>query len=284
MHASRPLLLAAAISLLAPVAAGAESEPTPIPPCEKTPTEGDVAGAKGAFQAGQGSFEEGDYNRAISYWEDAYRRDCTAHALLLNLARAYELNNQKRHAVVSLEAYLARQPSSPQRDQIARRIEGLNDKLAKEAATPGPAAGGGPTEPKTDGPVGSAPETDGGGKKSLTPLIVAGAGGVITIVGGLLYLKAAGDVSDVEDKCGPGRKCPQSLAEEGNDARKRQNLWGVVTVGGIAVTAGGLVWYFLSKPSGSAPTTALAATKRPLPQVSPVVGRGFTGLALSGSF
>ena len=136
MRVPHRFLLLSALAI-APGVAQAEDAPKPFPPCEKTPTEGDVAGAKGAFQAGQASFEEGDYNRAISYWDDAYRRDCTAHALLLNLARAHELNNQKRHAVVALETYLARQPSSPQRDQIARRIEGLNEKIAQEAGAAG---------------------------------------------------------------------------------------------------------------------------------------------------
>lgn len=287
MRAPRSTLLAFAALALAPALAHAEEAPKPIPPCEKTPTEGDVAGAKGAFQAGQASFEEGDYNRAISYWEDAYRRDCTAHALLLNLARAYELNNQKRHAIVALETYLARQPSSPQRDQIARRIEGLNEKIAAEAQNPPPKTGPGETPgQKPDGQPAPTPEPDAGGKRPLTPLIVAGAGGVLTILGGILYLKASGDVSDIEDKCG-GRACPPNspLIEEGNDARSRQTTWGIVTVGGLAVTAGGLVWYFMSKPSGAQPAAAaLAPKKRALPRVDPVVGRGFTGLAVSGTF
>lgn len=127
-----------------PLAAAGESPPAPYPECSRQPTDVEVSAAKGAFQAGQASFNEADYDRAITYWEDAYRRDCTAHALLLNLARAYELNNQEQHAVNSLETYLARNPSSPQRDQIARRIEVLKDKLAKQEAsatpTPTPAA------------------------------------------------------------------------------------------------------------------------------------------------
>lgn len=284
MRAPRHTLLAVAVGL-APGLARAEDAPKPIPPCEKTPTEGDVAGAKGAFQAGQASFEEGDYNRAISYWDDAYRRDCTAHALLLNLARAYELNNQKRHAVVALETYLARQPSSPQRDQIARRIEGLNEKIAQEANSPtaAPGPGAGPATQKPDQPP-ATPEPDSGGKRPLTPLIVAGAGGVIAIVGGVLYLGAAGDVSDIEDKCGGRSNCPPKLVKEGNDARSRQTTWGVVTVGGLAIAGGGLVWYFLSKPKGGEAKAALAPERRLLPRIDPVVGRGFAGLAMSGTF
>ncbi|HEX3595043.1 MAG TPA: hypothetical protein VHU80_08080, partial [Polyangiaceae bacterium] len=90
--------IAASLSL-APALASAEDAPRPYPACDRTPTQGDVSAAKGAFDAGNGSFNEADYDRAITYWEDAYRRDCTAHPLLLNLARAYELNGQKQHAV-----------------------------------------------------------------------------------------------------------------------------------------------------------------------------------------
>ncbi|MFO0565185.1 MAG: hypothetical protein U0263_05955 [Polyangiaceae bacterium] len=281
MRAPSHLVLLAAGLALSPRLARAEDSPKPFPPCEKTPTEGEVAGAKGAFQAGQASFEEADYNRAISYWEDAYRRDCTAHALLLNLARAYELNNQKRHAVVALETYLGRQPSSPQRDQIARRIEVLNEKLAQEStsapAKTGPETGA-PTKPTGPTPT---PEPDRGGQRPLVPLIVAGAGGVLTIVGSVLYFKASSDVKDVEDQCG-GRDCPPGLAKEGNDARSRQTLWGGVAIGGLVVAAGGLTWYFLSEPAPAKSARALRPSPRP--RVDPVVGRGFTGLALSGSF
>src|SRR5262245_19539725 len=182
-----------AVLCVAPLQARAEDAPKPYPECDHTPTESEVAGAKGAFQAGQASFEEGDYNRAISYWEDAYRRDCTAHALLLNLARAYELNNQKKHAVYALETFMARKPDASQRDQIARRIEGLNQKIAAEQSSGGGAAPptGNTTNPKPEG--GTTPQPDkgaSGGKRPITPLIIAGAGVVLTVVGGLLYLGA----------------------------------------------------------------------------------------------
>ena len=103
----------------APLVVLAQQGTKEYPDCAHQPSDSDVSAAKGAFQAGQVSFNEADYDRAITYWEDAYRRDCTAHPMLLNLARAYELNGNPRQAVVSLETYLARNPSSPQRDQMS---------------------------------------------------------------------------------------------------------------------------------------------------------------------
>src|SRR5690606_19081636 len=118
----------------------ASAQTRPYPECSAEPTEGDIAAAKGAFQAGQASFNEADYERAITYWEDAYRRDCTAHALLLNLARAYELKGDKAQAVEALQTFLARKPESPQKDQIERRIVVLNQQIATEAPEESPAA------------------------------------------------------------------------------------------------------------------------------------------------
>src|SRR5262245_50497185 len=85
-----------------PGQARAEEKTKEYPDCKRKPTEADGSAAKGAFQAGKVSFDEADYSRAIEYWEDAFRRDCTANGLLQNLARAYELNGQKRQAVIAL--------------------------------------------------------------------------------------------------------------------------------------------------------------------------------------
>ncbi len=278
--------LACSLTLLAAVPAGAaEDAPKPYVECTTQPTEGDVAAAKGAFQAGQASFNEADYNRAITYWEDAYRRDCTAHALLLNLARAYELNDQKRMAVNSLETFLARNPSTPQRDQIARRIEVLNEKIAADGpATPvggtGPAEGtGGAGAGGTSG-TGPTPDTTTGGSRPLVPLFVAGGGGVIAIVGTALYLGAKSDEKDAEDACPDRKNCAPGVEEKGNDAVKRADTAGVITVAGVAIAAGGLAWYFLSEPE---PAAARVPKKRAA-RVSPAWAPGYAGLSFSGSF
>lgn len=266
----------------------AEEPVKPYPECSHQPTEGDVNGAKGAFQAGQASFNEADYKRAIDYWEDAYRRDCTAHDLLQNLARAYELDNQKRHAVSALETYLARNPSSPQRDQIAKRIEVLNEKIAKEdsaagAAPTGPNPGAGPVTPPAGGDT--KPDDKGTGKRSITPLIVAGAGGVLAIVGGVLYSKASSDVKDAEDQCGGRKECPPEIAEQGNSGRTRQRIWGGVAIVGVAAAIGGTIWYFTQTP---APATASREKNRRrlsrTPRVEPLIGGSFAGVGVSGAF
>ncbi|HVU05051.1 MAG TPA: hypothetical protein VHE30_25050, partial [Polyangiaceae bacterium] len=160
---------------LFPVVARAEEPVRGYPACDKTPTDGDVTAAKGAFQAGNGSFNEADYDRAINYWEDAYRRDCTAHPLLLNLARAYELNGQKRHAVMALKTFLERSPGSSDEGQIKRRVEKLDEQIRMEdqaSAQPvqQPVT---PPPPATAPPPPAAEPAPSGGKRSLVPLFVA---------------------------------------------------------------------------------------------------------------
>ena len=277
--------------LLAPLSVGAEEPVKQYEDCTREPTEGDIAAAKGAFQAGQGSFNEADYPRAITYWEDALRRDCTANALLLNLARAYELHGQKRQAVVALQTYLKREPNSPQRDQINRRIEVLNNQIAAEQPVAQPTA---TAPPPTAAPTAAPPpppvDTVSEGKKPILPLIVAGAGGVVAIVGGVLYLGGAADVKDFEEKCplDPAidkHVCPPGVDhEEGNSAQTRRDLGGGLFIGGLAVAAGGLIWYVVAEPEPA----QSAGGKRRVPaartRVAPAVGPGFAGIAFSGRF
>lgn len=293
-------LVGGAVALL-PALAHAEDEPKPYPECTKAPTDSETAAAKGAYQAGNASFDEADYPRAITYWEDAYRRDCTANLLLKNLARAYELYGQKRQAVVALETFLVREPNSGDKEQIQRRIEVLKKQIASEKAAPPVATGTQPPPPTatTPPPASTSSQatvsTSSGGHRSAVPLIVAGAGAVVTIVGLAIYFPAHKDVSDFEKQC-PNHMCPaamgstpaeisqaaadqKTLIDNANSARKKQVAGGVITTVGIAGIAGGLIWYF-AQPTAPAQTAGTVLK----PKLSPAVSPGFAGLSLSGAF
>ena len=115
--------------------ASATAEPAPAPPparadaelgpCPGKPAPAAVKQARAAFAAGQNAFAEADYARAAQYWREAYRYDCTAHALLLNLSRAVELQGDRPAAARYLRAYLERNPGDPDRVQLERRIQML---------------------------------------------------------------------------------------------------------------------------------------------------------------
>jgi hypothetical protein len=254
--------------------------------CSREPSEADLTAAKAAFQAGNVSFNEADYPRALLYWEDAFRRDCTAHPLLLNLARAYELDGQKKQAVIALEAFLAREPNSPERAQIARRAEVLkkqieSDEASAKALPPPPAATPAAVAPgPAPGPVPPPVETS--KSTQVLPLVIAGVGGAVVIVGGIVWLGASSEVRDFEKACPKDAasgefKCP--LGEEdkikpANAASKRQTVSGAVTAFvGLPLLAGGLIWFLASNPG-----------QHPAAIVTPAVGPGFAGLSLDARF
>jgi tetratricopeptide (TPR) repeat protein len=286
----RGFLVAGIISTSSAAAFGADTK-TAFPPCTTTATEADRKAAQGAFAAGQGSFNESDYSTAITYWRDAYRRDCSAHALLLNLARAYELKGDKAEAVNALETYLQRKPDASDADQIRRRIENLKSQMtATEKPVPAtalPAAAAAVPPPPTPSPAPAAPppppeSADSGRSRSPVPLIVAGGGGVLAIVGALVLAGGASKVKEAEDKCPSRESCPPDVAEEGNAGRRQQTTGGVLLGVGVAAAGGGLLWYFLSSPSNDpAPKTAFDLRR---PTASPAVGPGYAGVSLGASF
>ncbi len=287
MKTSLGTLLAGLALAAMPATAFAEDDPAPYPDCTRQPTEGDTQAAKGAFAAGQAAYNEGDYERAITYWSDAYRRDCTAHALLRNLATAFELSGKRKAALLALETYLTRSGDTASSAQIQRKIDLLKQKIQEDEAAktapppvggPGPGPVTGDTTPGATGDTGGAGSGD--GAKPITPLIVAGGGGLIATIGAIVWLGALGDVSDFEKQC-PKRQCPSDkVKDEAESARGRAQLGGAITLIGAAVGVGGLVWYITSEPEKSA--AAPGTTRRA--HVAPAVGPGFAGLAVSGTF
>src|SRR5690349_15710384 len=88
----------------------------PYPVCgARAPAPDDVAAAKKTYELGNRYLGEADYDRAINYYRDAYRTDCTAHKLLGYIARAYELKGDRSEAVRALELYLERAPKADDR-------------------------------------------------------------------------------------------------------------------------------------------------------------------------
>lgn len=272
----------------------------PYPECTAEPTESDIAAAKGAFQAGQASFNEADYERAITYWEDAYRRDCTAHALLLNLARAYELKGDKAQAVEALQTFLARKPESPQKDQIERRIVVLNQQIATESPAAAEAAPvseqakppqeqdpePAPASVETAAPA-EAVESD---RHWIGPLVVGGVGLAATVTGVVLHSIGSSDEQDAEEACPTRRQCPHSVEELGNSGIFKQKVGVSLIIGGGVTMAGGVVWYFLTKPetvSADVEDGRAAARKPTLGSrwlVVPEAGQGYAGFTARGTF
>jgi tetratricopeptide (TPR) repeat protein len=277
-------LLAALALLVAPALAHAEEPTKSYPDCGREPTDGEVQAAKGAFQAGNASFNEADYARAIDYWEDAYRRDCTANPLLLNLARAYELAGRKRQAVVALETFLSREPNSGEKDQINRRVEVLKKKIAEEDAAAAAPPIAGPTTTPPPGPATPPVAPVEHARRSPWPWVVMGVGAVATTAGALGYLAAKSKADDLAKQCkDPAHRvgCPADVQTQGTQQNQKMAANSVVTGVGAALIVGGAIWWFLDKKRVDN-ASGTAALHHPL--FTPVVAPEFAGLSLSGAF
>ena len=255
--------------------------PPAYPPCLVEPDDAATEAAKGAFQAGNAAFQEADYDRAILYWEDSYRRACTAHAMLKNLARAYELNSQLDEALAALQAYLDRAEGAEDQEAIQLRVSALEAKVAPPvAAKPKPAPSAEPVLVPADPPTSETHVTpleeydEESSGRSIAPLIVGGVGLATLAVGSVFWLRATSDRQEQVDLCGGmTESCPVGVAEAGNAARDRQIAWSIVNSAGAVVAAAGLIWYFV-QDDGSNGETVFA----------PAVGPGYAGVQLNGSF
>ena len=257
-------------------------EVKPYPECTHKASETDMQAAQSAHKAAEISFNEADYPRAILYWEDAFRRDCSANLLLFNLSRAYEANGQKGQAVVALETLVQREPNLPNKAQYTRRIEALKEQIAAESAPPPETSPAVDTPPPAQPPppTDALPTPARTPSRPVLPLVVAGVGGALFLVGGVVWLGGAADVNRYEQNCpdrdenGNPTGCPPDEVEPANQAVKRRDAGGAVTLIGLPIMVGGLIWYFATPPKAQARRTL----------VTPAVGRNFVGLELDGTF
>ncbi|HTV19591.1 MAG TPA: tetratricopeptide repeat protein [Polyangiaceae bacterium] len=273
----------------------AQSEPVPVPtqdlvsasavarsePEPPTATDDDCAGSRSAndpeaarvaFRAGQTAFSEGAYARAVELWNQAYRDDCTAHALLLNLAMAQELLGRPEDAIHTLTLFNRRSPTSPYVEANVKRIQRL-ERLAAEQRRQRA------RRERLDWGPANHPAPGDGASLSL-PLAVTVVGGTLAVVGGALFIEGRMSASSADDRCGTRSACDEvGGVVEGERARSRAETGGWLGGVGLVTAAGGLVWHFLSQP------------ERPLDQTAPASGvslidvpAGGAGVAWSESF
>jgi tetratricopeptide (TPR) repeat protein len=290
----KPLLIVAFVGTVIAVPAIAQQPSSGYPPpCDASKvSKGDGDRAHTVFLSGKQFLEEANYDKAISYFKDAYSIDCSVHAILPIIAAAYERKGDKAEAVRALEEFLRRAPNAPDREVVERRIKNLSDQLAREqpsaTATPSaPTATASATSSATESvpaPSGSpapaptvATESSSSvGGKSVAPWVLVGVGGGGLVAGGVLLGIGSGEVSSALDKC-PTRSCSHANASaisQGNDGRHLETAGVIVGALGIAAIAGGLIWHFAEKPAPTVGSTHL----------SPAVGRQYAGVALDGAF
>ena len=266
--------------------------------CEEAKvSRGDHERAHTVFLSGKQFLEESNYDKAISYFKDAYSIDCSVHAMLPIIATAYERKGDMAEAIRALGEYLVRASGAPDREVIEHRIRNLKDRLAHEqppapgptavstteptssaAPTPAPLPVASPGASPPIAPVPSPAEPTQSSGASPAPWIVASLGAAAVIGGVVALVVGAGDVSNAEAACGANRQCPNTPAgnaavAKGNDGRSLETAGGVVGGVGLALVAGGLIWHFTQGPA-----TPAAAT------FTPMVAPGYAGVGIGGAF
>lgn len=278
--------------------------------CNRTATEEDVEGAKGAHKAARQFYERGEYARAIQYWRDVFNLDCNAVGTLLNIANAYEKLGDRQNAIFALEAYLERAPDAPDAAKIQTRVKNLKDLQQSQTPTASASAtvSAPPTSSATMRP--ELPPPPPVKPFGVAPWITVGVGGAALIAGAILLPVGLGNVSGVQkgasnvgDKTGcfrykdgitPNSPLPaEQVATSGSQwfcydkdsydqavLGQTQVLIGKIALGvGGAAVAGGLVWELLfNKP------VPQDEQKSSRVRVTPTVGPGMSGVLVHGSF
>ncbi|WP_437940813.1 tetratricopeptide repeat protein [Sorangium sp. So ce341] len=257
------------------------------PECNRTATPADLEGAKGAHKAATQFYERADYDRAIQYWKDAYRLDCAAHAVLINIANAYEKKGDRAEAVTALETYLARMPDATDAQTIQDKIQNLRNSI-RPAPTPTASESASAPVPPPTLPTASAtpslsaePPPPPQPPYGYAPWVATGAGVVTLLVGGILTSSGFADIGAAEDSCPSRVDCEPDVADLGNQGRTHATVGGVLLGLGAAGVAGGLIWELgFNQPRPAASSTAPSAGVR----LTPVAGPGAAGVGVSGRF
>ena len=253
------------------------------PECTRKPTPADLDGAKGAHKAASQFYDRGDYEKAIRYWTDAYSFDCTAHGVLINIANAYEKLGDKASAVGALETFLKRAGTDT---TIEEKVRNLKQSAPPPVATATPTVTAMPSASAVPSAVPKAipSAVPHAGRKpyGYTPLIAAGGGAAVALVGGVLLGVGTSAIGSATTNC-PDRKCPKAYEDQiskGNTGRIEQGIGATGLVLGLAAAGGGLAWELLfNKPRPGAPPPAKVGI-----HVLPAAGPSEGGMSVSGSF
>jgi tetratricopeptide (TPR) repeat protein len=234
--------------------------------CAESRSAQDPEAARVSFRAGQTAFSEGAYGRAVELWNQAYRDDCTAHALLLNLAMAQELLGRPEDAIHTLTLFNRRSPNSPYVEANMKRIQRLERSAAEQRRDRA-------RRDRLDWTPANRPAPAGEGPSLSLPLAVTVAGGAIAVVGGVLFVEGRLSAGSADERCGSRDACTRvDGLVEGERARSRAEMGGWIGTAGLVTAAGGLVWHFLFQPD------------RPLDQSNPTPsGVSFVDLPARGA-
>lgn len=227
--------------------------------------------ARTLFQLGQSAFDDGRYQAALDYFQQAYDLSHRPQ-LLYNIGQAADRLRLDRRALEAFESFLRDAPESPQHTPTRARVEVLRaaveqaearERAAAEAPTPAQTAAAAPVAvAQPDAPRSS-------GSPALGWAIAGGGGGAL-VVGAVFLALGLSDKSAVENAADGSTFA--SIQDEYDRASTRITVGTVLLGVGAAATATGVVLALRSGPDEDADTSALDLRVGP------------NGLLLRGSF
>jgi tetratricopeptide (TPR) repeat protein len=293
----QPILVLALLGSAVAVPALAQQSSQYPAPCDAAKvSRSDVDRAHTLYLSGKQFLDESNYDKAISYFKDAYSIDCSVHGILPIIATAYERKGDKLEAIHALEEYLKRAPTANDREVIERRVRNLKEQVAATtpATTTAPTASAPPTAaPPTASATATTPPTPASTETgpaasssaaagpsptsahghSVAPWVVFGVGAVAAVTGVVLYAVGTSKVSNAASACPSRAMCAPNVADQGNTGRTLEAVGGIAGGVGLAAMAGGLIWHFAEPTPVS--TTGF---------VAPTIAPGYAGVSYGGTF
>jgi len=225
--------------------------------------------ARALFNLGQAAFDQGRFQAAIDYFQQAYDLSHRPQ-LLFNIGQAADRLRDDRRALAAFEGFLAQVPESPTHSPTRARVEVLRASIASadareaEALRAREAAEAARTTqatPETTGTTSSAPAAatapsdaeEGGG--SPAGWILAGGGAASLAVGATFLALGLHDKSTVENAADGST---YASVESAYDRASTRVTVGTILLGvGAAAGATGLALALRSGSSDDAEPTAL---------------------------
>lgn len=226
------------------------------------------AAARAVWKEGVTAYQQGDFDRAVERFEEAYALDPLP-SVLFNLGQAYRRKGDAPRALENLRSYLEKKPDAKNRKLVEDLIHELEATVSAQPPPPEPPT---PPAPLVAPPAAVADRSPPASRKWYSDrvgLALAGGGLLAAGIGvGLLVHSSslAGEARDTKDV---------GEALDRNDSAGTYRTAGAIVVGvGVATLSAGIVkLVFLRKDRGgpaSEPTVGFSA------------GPGF--VAVGGSF
>jgi len=231
-------------------------------PAHAQPTK---AEARAVYAKGKAAYERGEYDVALSYFEQAYRLSPLP-ALLFNMAQAHRLSGPEhcQQALDLYRKYVVADPEAKNRAEAIERIDEMQKCAARaeseKKSLPSPSRAepmaASDAERNSVPPVRPAPSTpavkpsrtaiDSRSRRarSPAPIIVTGASAAIGVAGVILYARARAKYDEVEKSC----PCPPGAFSDWETLTSVS--YALMAVGAVG-TVSGVSWYLLGGENGS---------------------------------